>query len=270
MATRKVVARKKPASASSSRPVKQTRVVPDALISGEANDELLESKGAVKPGKPKIHAKVISFTVSVGTDDRGRSFEKFVEDIKKKLGAVPTTDGKGNRRNGLHVTATGGYYILDGKVCRPEDYDPKTGTFKKGATPPTWAGGPKHNPQVGMQNQIQYDLQHLSSDEYDKKYQINKYKPKNEGKIITPAMQKQKREAWQEEKARKQDEGLEEFDWDESDVSDDSKLSAASDRSASRAIRRVKATKKSASPKKRVVKKAATPTPKKTVRRVKK
>ena len=272
MAARKVTRKKSASKAPSDRPAKQTRVVPDALMSGEANDEAIESKDASKvTKKPKVHAKVVSILVSVGTEDRKRSHEKFVEDIKKKLGAVAATDGNGNRNPGLHVTATGGYYILDGKVCRPEDYDAKTGTFKKGAVPPSWAGGPKHNPTLGAATQIQYDLANLTPDEYDKKYHLGKYKVSeslNE-RLITPQRQKELWERWREERDAKKDEGLEEidWDWDAEDAKDDVKLSRAADASAKKAIKRLK---KSASSQKRVVKKTAKQNPqKKTVKRKK-
>jgi hypothetical protein len=265
VATRKV-AKKKSASVPS-RPKKQTRVVPDALTSGEANDEAIDSKDASKvTKKPKVHAKVVSLIVSIGTEDRKRSHEDFLAHIMKKLGAVKASDPSGNRNPGIHATPTGGYYILDGKVCLPEDYDKKTGTFKKGATPPTWAGGPKHNSTVGAGNQFQYDLAHLSSDEYDKKYKVGKYTPKPDmSRLITPEMQKERREQWRKEKQQREEEGLDEFDWDEGDVEDTKKLSAAADESAKRAIKRMKSASKK--PVKKTIKKSPQ---KKTVKRIKK
>jgi hypothetical protein len=258
MAARKVIAKK----SASKAPAK--RVVKDAEIDPDANTEAIESKDA--GGKPKIHAKVVTIMFSVGTEDRNRSFEDFVEDIQKKIGVVPRVKN-GKRAPGIHATATGGYYILDGKVCRPEDYDKKKGTFKKGAVPPTWAGGPKKTPLTGIGgNQMHEDAKNLSSDAYDRKYGLGKYKPENKAKLITPAMQKEMLEEWKLKKAREKDAELEEFDWDESDVEDTEKLVKEADASASRAIKALKS-----SSKKRVVKKKSpAPAQKKTVRRVKK
>lgn len=86
---------------------------------------------------PKISAKHVDvqvhMQVSVGTPDRQRSIEDFEADIVKAMREVV----------GAHnVTVSRPYYILDGKVCLPEDYDPATGNFKEGAVPPAWAGGP--------------------------------------------------------------------------------------------------------------------------------
>lgn len=80
------------------------------------------------------HAKVVLLMVSVGKEDAGRSYEDFVRDVKLALLA----DGHGVKA----VTETGGYYIINGRVCMPADYDPGTHDFKPGAEPPQWAGGP--------------------------------------------------------------------------------------------------------------------------------
>lgn len=89
---------------------------------------------------PKIHAKhvdiQVNWMVSVGTEDRERSIEDFVQDIEKAIQEVA-----GAKR----VLVQRPYYILDGKVCLVEDYDPATQNFKEGATPPPWAGGPTHD-----------------------------------------------------------------------------------------------------------------------------
>lgn len=77
------------------------------------------------------HAKVVLLMVSVGGDDLDRSYEEFVADIKRALDGVAKS-----------ATETGGYYIVNGKVCLPGDYDPGTRGFKPGAAPPQWAGGP--------------------------------------------------------------------------------------------------------------------------------
>lgn len=79
------------------------------------------------------HAKVVLLMVSVGGDDAGRSYEQFVADIKRAVVAGGVAKA---------ATETGGYYIVNGKVCLPGDYDPTAKDFKDGAAPPSWAGGP--------------------------------------------------------------------------------------------------------------------------------
>lgn len=92
-----------------------------------------------EPVKPKsvvgktVELKVeITIWVDAGADD-GRSIEQFRDDVKQAL-----TDPDGVVR-AKRVTNTGGYYLVNGKVCLPDDYDPKTRGFKPGAHPPLWA-----------------------------------------------------------------------------------------------------------------------------------
>lgn len=71
----------------------------------------------------------LNFIVSSGNDDRERTYEEFIEEIQTALKAIGVN----------HVTPAGGYYIIDGKVCLPEDYDPETQNRKPGTHPPVWA-----------------------------------------------------------------------------------------------------------------------------------
>lgn len=238
---------------------------PDTVPDPGANEQAKMTGDASKMPRPKIHAKVVSIQVSIGTDDRNRSVEDFIKEIEKRLRPVKYGE------KGLHASISGGHYILDGKVCLPEDYNPKTQNFKPGATPPSWAGGPTHKPSAGVsatQQQMIHDARTLSRDEYDKKYKIGKYRQLGSPNaiLITPEMQKQKREDGRKAKLRAEEEALEEldFDWDEDDVNDDTKLGKVADESASAAIKKLKG--------KRVVvkKKPATPAKKKVVKRVKK
>lgn len=256
MATRKVTRKK---STSASAPPK--RVVADAEQS--ADQEVPDNFGPAK----RV-AKVVNLIVSIDDSDRKRSHEDMVADIRKKLGAVgpPYIGEDGKRIPGPHVTVTGGYYILDGKVCLPDDYDSKKATFKKGKTPPSWAGGPKPgNRVVNTQSEMERDRDTLSSDEYDKKYRIGKYAPKGETNAEHDARMRRQRAEWKAQKDRAEEEELEEFEWDENDVEDDEKLSAAAAESASAAVKKLKSTSK-----KRVVKKPSKPAQKKVVRRTKK
>jgi hypothetical protein len=87
------------------------------------------------PGK-NVEVKVeVTIMVSTGPEDT-RSIEEIREDIKADL-----KDPNGRTRAKL-VTNMGGYYLVDGRVCLPDDYDPSTRGFKKGAHPPLWAMGP--------------------------------------------------------------------------------------------------------------------------------
>lgn len=235
---------------------------PDALENPEANDAAITAKSTKQNPQAQRVAKVVHLIISVGDDDRERDFDAFVDDIKKKLGApAKVVDSKGNRSKGPHVSTTGGYYILDGKVCLPEDYDAKRQAFKKGAVPPSWAGGPKTNSMTGAstQKQLDWDLENLSEDEYDKKYGLGKYKPKPKSYETSAEHDARMRRERAAAKAAEDDE-LEEFDWDEDDALDDEKMGKVADASASAAVKKMKS--------KKVVKK---PAPKKrAVRRVKK
>lgn len=97
------------------------------------------SPGPDEPkGEPyqKQHAKVLRFEISIGAEDDSRTLEEFEADIREAL-------VNGMRGEPVHnVTLQGGYYIIDGKVCLPTDYDPATKNRKPGTFPPVWAGGP--------------------------------------------------------------------------------------------------------------------------------
>jgi len=82
------------------------------------------------------HAKVLRFELSIGKNDDARTLERFEQDIRAALAKI---EGEP-----IHnVTLQGGYYIIDGKVCLPADYDPATKNRKPGTYPPSWAGGPE-------------------------------------------------------------------------------------------------------------------------------
>lgn len=237
---------KKAATASASVKKIAPRVVKDAEIDKGATQDAIDSGDASKGGKPKIHAKVVHVLVSIGTEDRNRSHEKMVEDVRKKLGLVPYG------QKGLHGSVTGGYYILDGQVCLPDDYDPKTGTFKEGAVPPTWAGGPKPSRMTGSREQMENDKINLSSDAYDRKYSIGKYAPKvpksqrAESHAAHTQRMRAERDAKKAESLRAEEEEIEEI------LDDEEALNEAASASVKRAVKKLKST-----PKKRVVKKAA-------------
>lgn len=81
------------------------------------------------------HAKVLRFEISIGKDDDDRTIEQFENDIRAALFRISG--------NPIHnVTVQGGYYLIDGKVCVTQDYDPATKNRKPDTYPPVWAGGP--------------------------------------------------------------------------------------------------------------------------------
>lgn len=82
-----------------------------------------------------LHAKVVRLEVSIGSEDAGRSLDELITAIRFAL-------RRGTKVNAHNVTVHGSYYILDGQVCLPADYDPSTRDRKPGTYPPVWAGGP--------------------------------------------------------------------------------------------------------------------------------
>jgi hypothetical protein len=223
----------------------------------KTNEALMIRNGGATGKEPpaKMVAKSMSIIVSVGNDDRDRSLEDFITAVKEALQNSKKVQGKGR---GARVTPTVSYYIVDGKVCLSVDYDKKRQNFKKGSTPPAWAGGPSPTRVVSaLAGRPQApEPRTRSAKEFDAKYGKGGVAPGT----ITPAMQK---EFLAKSKASKDDE-LEEFDWEPGDVLDDSKMASAADESASRAIKRVVKSKKT-SAKKTTKKQPA----KKTVRRKK-
>lgn len=177
--------------------------------------------------RPEIHAKQITILVSVGTEDRERSHEKFVEDVLKAIKSSRTANVK-------RATAVSGYYILDGKVCLPSDYDPETQNFKPGATPPAWAGGPSPTRTVVERTgpvAPKFNSR-ISKEEADRRIAAGKAK-------------------YAAQHSHDEDEEFEDFtEWEVADASNTAKLEAIADES----IKKNTAT----TPKKRVIKKATT------------
>lgn len=101
-----------------------------------AAKKVVKQKAAPKkehPGK-NVEVKVeLTIMVAVGKGDP-RTIEQVRDDIREDL-----MTGKTQAKL---VTNLGGYYLVDGKVCLPDDYDPTTRGFKPGAHPPLWAMAP--------------------------------------------------------------------------------------------------------------------------------
>lgn len=85
------------------------------------------------------HAKVLRIEVSVGSKDADRTIEQYEAAVKKALGRLAN-----------NVTVQGAYYIIDGKVCLPDDYDAEAQDRKPGTFPPPWAGGPDPKKQAPL------------------------------------------------------------------------------------------------------------------------
>ena len=220
-------------------------------------------------------SKVVSIQISIGDSDRDRTVEEFIAEINKRLKPVPY--GK----DGIHASVMSGYYIVDGKVCMPSDFDEKKKNFRDKAVPPSWAGGPLPKKVTAKPaGESSTSSAAISAKAYDEKYGPEG-SPVARGKIEN-----------QKELARKRREGptddeLEELDleWDEDDLMDEEFLeetAAKSQRAAAKKIsikrtpakktvpaKKVAAKKVVAPRKKVVVKKAASasPAPRKVVRK---
>ena len=183
--------------------------------------------------KPKMHAKNVNLCVSIGEADRNRTVEQMQDALKKAI----------EKAGFKNVTVMSSYYILDGKVCRPEDYDEKTQNFKDGKQPPPWAGGPSVNAILERVGQEEYRITAPIS-------------PKENMDAIRPILEKNAAKKTITKRAADEDDDLEEFGWDESDIKDEAKMEEVASKSRKVAIRKLTGAKKT-TPAKRVVKKPA-------------
>lgn len=78
----------------------------------------------------QLEAK-IGLMISNGEDYRDESLEEMIDKFREFCRTTWT---------GHHnLTVVGSYYIIDGKVCRPEDFDRETMDRKPGTFPPSWS-----------------------------------------------------------------------------------------------------------------------------------
>lgn len=103
----------------------------------EVTRKIARKSASAKPAAP-APAKVVEMQITIIIDASAgagdtRTYEEFRDDIKAAL-----TDQNGSVR-AKRVTNSGGYYLVNGRVCMPGDYDETTRDFKKGAHPPLWA-----------------------------------------------------------------------------------------------------------------------------------
>jgi hypothetical protein len=240
---------------------KKTASVPKKKASGGRRPSVVkdaevkrEEKKTEKVGPVKQHSKTLVFMFSVGNEDRKRNLATFEADIKKAL------EGAGAR----HVTRTGGYYIIDGKVCLEQDYDEKTENYKPGKSAPPWAGGELGNSAV----------ERATGGEQKGSQPVKMRTPAEALADLRENTEHGRRKA-AEAAARKsesvvkhsEDDDLEDFEWDEGDATDTAKLEKVADKNTASAIKRLKSSPTPAPKKKIVVKKKThDATPKKSVK----
>lgn len=176
---------------------------------------------------PKLHAKNTTLLVSIGDKDRKNTIEQMTEALKKVV-----------EKMGYNVTIASSYYVLDGKVCAPQDYDPETQQMKPGATVPQWAGGPAVNTLLERVGQEEFKVEKPA------------YTPRENMDAIRPILEKNAARK-RTQAAPDEDAELEEFDWEVGDEGDDEKMEKVAKKSQKAAIARLKSTE----PKKRVVRK---------------
>lgn len=169
-----------------------------------------------KAKRPEMHAKNVSLIVSIGTDDRDRTIEKMTDELKTAI----------SKLGFKNVNVMSSYYILDGKVCRPEDYDEATQNFKPGTAPPPWAGGPTINTTLERVGQEKFAVSEP------------KYTPKENMDAIRPILEANAAKK-RGRPARDDDDELEEFEWDVEDAADDEKMETVAKKSRTVAIKKL-------------------------------
>lgn len=123
-------------------PLAEIEAIADELRESEPDPEPVGEDGISFVNAYKFqHAKVLRFEVSVGKDDDETTLEAFELWVRQALQEQRADESHPFTYN--NITVQGGYYIIDGKVCLPQDYDPRTKGRKPGTYPPQWAGGPK-------------------------------------------------------------------------------------------------------------------------------
>lgn len=235
MAGRRVV-RKSAASKTEEKHVPRSVATEDEKVSDTQivwSANMDAQKYGIDNSKPaKILSKVISLQVSVGSYDRGRSIEDLIKEIKTKLGAVAF----GN--DGIHASVLGSYYVLDGKVCQPADYDPKKQNFRDGALPPSWAGGPLPSKTVKPRvAESSNSSAAISAQNYDKKYGPG-------GSPTARAKIAEQKEALRRRKEGPSDDELEDLDIDFDFLDDDDAVEEVAAKSQRAAVRKITKTKK--------------------------
>lgn len=98
---------------------------------------------SISDDQPKV-SKCLTLLISAGSDDSDRTIEEFYEAANAALVEIASAK---------RVVLSNQYYIIDGVVCLPGDYDPATKDRKPGTFPPPWAGGPipAHTPRTPIE-----------------------------------------------------------------------------------------------------------------------
>jgi hypothetical protein len=110
-----------------------------------ASNAIEESESASMIAKSVNLTLQFKVIASSGDKDRERTYEQYLGDIRNALATIGVD----------HVTPVGGYYIIDGKVCLPEDYDPETQNRKPGTRPPVWAMSESDKEQAKILERIE-------------------------------------------------------------------------------------------------------------------
>lgn len=99
----------------------------------------------------------LTFLASYGDNHRAELYEEVLEKIKKLIKDEwpDTPDGRG-----VNFTSVGGYYLVNGKVCLVQDFDPETMDRKPGTHPPSWAsqGDEKKEAILAERNEAQRQI----------------------------------------------------------------------------------------------------------------
>lgn len=94
------------------------------------------------------HAKVLRFEISVSKEDDATTIEQWETYLRAVI--QEANDDSGRPFTFKNFVTSAGYYIIDGKVCMPQDYDPMTRNRKPGTFPPLWAGGPNEQERKSL------------------------------------------------------------------------------------------------------------------------
>lgn len=120
-------------------------------------------KGLPKKPEKKEHRALVQKNINVevyarqrlilgqGDGNREVLMEEFLTRLQKAVFAEFGEDA-------VRITNAGCYYLVDGKVCRIEDFDPKTMNRKPGTMPPSWAAEGEEKKLAILFEREQYEL----------------------------------------------------------------------------------------------------------------
>lgn len=184
------------------------------------------------PVPQKLVELEIRIIVSTGSDDT-RSISDYRAECKAALLEVGANQ----------VTMSTGYYLVNGKVCLEEDYDPATRDFKKGHYPPSWAGGPDEKEilrriaeEKSLSNSMARNPRNLrTTQETDRLHALEERKPRTTAEALKDfnentaagrrrAAEKFAAESHKDEPLDDEIEDIDDEDFDIEDIDDDEAL----------------------------------------------